>query len=128
LKEAEAPGGLRMMMTPKGYQASGSVTLSRLTDLLSTQMDRPVMDMTELKGTYQIELTWLPGEDGPGTKIQMRAEGAGEPPPGPKGSDIADAPPIFVALQETMGLKLEARKAPIDLIVVDHAEKIPTEN
>jgi uncharacterized protein (TIGR03435 family) len=65
-------------------------------------------------------------------------EGPGRGPGGPaggregghegEGKDTADAPNIFVALQEKMGLKLEARKSPVDIIVVDHSEKVPTEN
>jgi uncharacterized protein (TIGR03435 family) len=134
LKEAEAEGGLRVMMSPKGRQMTGKATLSRLSDTLSNMMDRPVVDETQLKAVFEIDLTWSPDEsDSP----RMR-EGPGRGPGGPaggregghegEGKDTADAPNIFVALQEKMGLKLEARKSPVDIIVVDRAEKVPTEN
>jgi uncharacterized protein (TIGR03435 family) len=37
-------------------------------------------------------------------------------------------PGLFTAVQEQLGLKLEARKAPLDLLVIDHLEKLPTDN
>jgi uncharacterized protein (TIGR03435 family) len=67
-------------------------------------VDRPVLDRTGLSGTYDYKLTW-----------------AADPPPD------SDAPSIFTALQEQLGLKLEPTKAPIDTLVIDHAEK-PSEN
>jgi uncharacterized protein (TIGR03435 family) len=70
--------------------------------------DRPVLDQTGLTGTYDIKL-----EATPEFKIN------GDPQPG----DVS----IFTAVQETLGLKLEARKADIEVMVVDRIEK-PTEN
>lgn len=71
--------------------------------------DLPVLDMTGLKAFYDLKLEWTPEQRNP-------AEGA------PTG------PPLITALHEQLGLKLESKKAPIDLIVVDSAEKAPTEN
>jgi uncharacterized protein (TIGR03435 family) len=139
LKETDAEAGLRIMMSPKGREMTGKATLSRLADSLSNTMDRQVIDMTELKGAYEIDLTWSPDESdsaklkfGPGPGRGPGGEGAGpgggDPHGDPKATDGPDAPNIFVALQEKMGLKLEPRKAPADIIVVDQAEKVPTEN
>jgi uncharacterized protein (TIGR03435 family) len=46
--------------------------------------------------------------------------------PAPAGDD--SPPSIFTALQEQLGLKLEARKGPVDLLVIDHVEKTPSKN
>jgi uncharacterized protein (TIGR03435 family) len=134
LKECDAEGGLRVMMSPKGREMSGKAALSRLADTLSNFMDRPVLDMTGLKGAYEIDLTWSPDESerkGGGRMGPMGpGPGPGRGPEGedPKMTDGPDAPNIFIALQEKMGLKLEPRKSPAEIIVVDHAEKVPTEN
>jgi uncharacterized protein (TIGR03435 family) len=129
LKNSDTDGNFNMMMTPKGRQMTGKASLDRFAELLSKTLDRPVVNLTELKGTYDIDLTWTPDEtDTLNAKMIARTGGAMGGPGEPRSSDGSDAPTLFVALQETMGLKLEARKAPGEMIVVDHAEKIPIEN
>jgi uncharacterized protein (TIGR03435 family) len=125
LKETDAEGGLRMMMSSKGREMEGKTTLSRLADSLSNTLDRQVIDMTELKGVYEINLTWSPDDS---DNQRMRGDGPGGPHGDPKSTDGPDAPNIFVALQEKLGLKLDPRKAPVEIVVVDQAEKVPTEN
>jgi uncharacterized protein (TIGR03435 family) len=49
--------------------------------------------------------------------------GAPAPPP-----DVDPGPDLFTALQEQLGLRLQSKKAPVDTLVVDHAEKTPVEN
>jgi uncharacterized protein (TIGR03435 family) len=44
------------------------------------------------------------------------------------GPDAASGPTLFSALQEQLGLKLETSKAPIEVLVIDHAQRIPAEN
>ena len=85
-----------------------------LCEFLSRQMDRPVLDMTGLKGVFDFTLDWTPDES-----------------PSAKGESAIDAPKspsLMTALQEQLGLKLQARKAPIEVLIIDHAEKVPTEN
>jgi uncharacterized protein (TIGR03435 family) len=119
------PGGAMHLETSK-------LTLVGLADLLSRFVDRPVVDMTELKGNYQVALD-LSMEDlrniarTAGGAIAMAAAG-GDVPRQP--ADTASDPSgtsIFAAVQQ-LGLKLEPRKTPIGVIVVDHLEKTPTEN
>ena len=58
------PGpGVRMLVSPNGgRQLSGHMTMAQLTDTMSFFMDRPVVDLTGLKGTYDIDMTFMPDE------------------------------------------------------------------
>ena len=93
---------------------STCTTMDGFAEFLSGRVDLPVLDMTGLKATYKITLDWVPESRQSGD-----GKAAADPPPGPT---------LTEALQDQLGLKLEPRKAPIEIIVVDHAEKAPTEN
>jgi uncharacterized protein (TIGR03435 family) len=81
-------------------------------------LDRPVVDQTGLTGKWDFTLNWTPDES------QFGGMGIKVPPP----SDKADAPPpLFTAIQEQLGLKLEATKAPVDVLAIDKVEK-PSDN
>jgi uncharacterized protein (TIGR03435 family) len=134
LQPAEASGGVRMMMGPKGRHLTGKMTLDSLSFSLSNAVGRPVLDMTELQGAFDIDLEFT-SENGPEMRLGMPGPGPGPGPGtgGPVGEprphdESADAPTLFTALQEKLGLKLDPRKAPVDMYVIDHAEKVPTEN
>jgi uncharacterized protein (TIGR03435 family) len=108
------------------------VTLAALVDTLTPLVDRPVLDMTNLKGTYQMALD-LPMEDMQ-FLVQRQAATLGiqlpGPPPAANSADSATpggGSAIFSSV-EKLGLKLDSRKAPVETIVVDHLEKTPTEN
>ena len=127
--EGESDEGVRVTVGPKGRRMTGPATLTDLAGILSRMLDRPVVDDTALKGSYSIDLEWVPDErEGGGIMAKMKgmAEAAsGDPhgdPLGPTGLSL------FQALQEKLGLKLEARKSAVDILVVDGAEKVPTEN
>ena len=77
-------------------------------------LDRPVVDNTGLSGKYDFDLEWAPDETQFGGDL-LPATGA------------ATSPPLFEAIQEQLGLKLEATKGPVDALVVDTAER-PTAN
>jgi uncharacterized protein (TIGR03435 family) len=77
-------------------------------------MDRPVIDQTGISGRYDFDLEWLPDE------TQFGGMGLKPNPDLPK-------PDLFAAIQRQLGLKLEATRSPVDVLVVDHAEK-PSEN
>jgi uncharacterized protein (TIGR03435 family) len=80
----------------------------------SAVLDRPVVDQTGLAGKWDFELKWTPDDS------QFGGMGMRPPPP----SDAPDAPPpLFTAIQEQLGLKLESGKAQVDVMVVDHVEK-----
>jgi uncharacterized protein (TIGR03435 family) len=85
-----------------GHLASRQMSMQTLCLLLSRFARQTVPDKTGLDGSFDVILEWSP-------------EGA-------------DGPSVFTALQEQLGLKLEARKGPIDVLLVDSAEKEPAEN
>jgi len=85
-----------------GHYSGISFNINNLLIVLSNAVERVVIDRTGLQGSYDIDIDW-----------------AAEP-----GSD---KPSIFTAVQEQLGLKLEAEKGPVDVVVVDHVER-PTED
>jgi len=98
------------------------VVNARLADFANVMqtavLDRPVIDRTGLQGRYDFTLTWTPDES------QFRGLGVRVPPP----SGDANAPPgLFTAVQEQLGLKFESTNAPVEVLVIDRAEK-PSEN
>ena len=129
-------GTTRITMGPNGamHLESAKMTMQAFADFLTRFMDRPVIDMTELKGTYQI------GLDLGISDLINAAKSTGLVPAGaivggpgaaaglPAGaSDPSGGGSIFEAVQQ-LGLKLDSRKSSVDTIVIDHIEKMPTEN
>jgi uncharacterized protein (TIGR03435 family) len=103
------------------------LTMIAFADLLSRFEDRPVVDMTEVKGSYDLTLEFNP-EDFRNMMIRSAiAAGVSLPPEALHLLDGASDSGLQTALQ-TVGLKLEPRKAPIEMLIVDHAEKTPTDN
>jgi uncharacterized protein (TIGR03435 family) len=104
--------------------------MSGFADFLSRQVDRPVLDNTGLTGYYDIEMEFKP-EMGAGRGIMVAprpAEGGGPGGSGGPAPEGVEAPSVFTALQDQLGLKLEPKKGPIESFVVDHLEKSPIEN
>jgi uncharacterized protein (TIGR03435 family) len=113
-------GGCRMMIGPGRLMAAGQ-RIEQLARMLSTQLGRPVIDKTGLSGAYDIELSFMP-EVGRGGPI-------GPPPPGapPLPPIDPDAPTLVTAIQEQLGLRLQAGRGPVDVIVIDSVQT-PTED
>jgi uncharacterized protein (TIGR03435 family) len=100
-----------------------SVPITTLIHSISTSLDRPVIDKTGLTAYYDFSLEWV-REDAAQSAAASGAAGNGQPPlapPEPEGQSI------FSAVQEQLGLKLEAGRGPVEVIVVDKFEK-PTGN
>ncbi|MBZ5576437.1 MAG: TIGR03435 family protein [Acidobacteriia bacterium] len=123
LQEAKegSPTSGRMMMGRAQITGDG-VKLQLLAQVLSNQLGRPVLDKTELTGNYDFKLTWTPDPGQGGGPFGPPPPGV-EPPPPPD----PNGPSLFTAVQEQLGLRLESQKGPVDMIVVDRAEK-PSEN
>jgi uncharacterized protein (TIGR03435 family) len=99
--------------TPTGVQGqlriiSNRMPMLRVATLLSRYMRACVVDQTGLKGFFEVKLAWTPDD---------------RPVP-----DDERGPSVFTAVREQLGLRLESRKGPMEVLVVDHAEKTPTEN
>jgi len=96
--------------------------MSTLATLLSRFERQTVVDQTGLRGPFFVELHWIP------EALRERALQGG-PPPVVNGQPMdLNGPSLYTALQEQLGLRLESRKAPVDVFVIDHAEKVPAEN
>jgi uncharacterized protein (TIGR03435 family) len=96
-------------MSESGHLRGTKVTAAMLANVLSNQTGRSVQDFTELKGIFDFILAWSPDDSA--------------------STDNADAlPSIFTAVREQLGLKLEPRRGPVDVIVVDQLASSPQAN
>jgi uncharacterized protein (TIGR03435 family) len=108
-----------IMMNNRARSQWMRTSMDSLAVNLAYQAGKPVNDGTGLKGKYDVALYWVPDS--------MRTTSA------PSGGELAPpaevaGPNLFTALQEQLGLKLDPKKVTIEVLVVDHAEKLPTEN
>jgi uncharacterized protein (TIGR03435 family) len=99
----------------KGRQDEGhihfeSLSMGQLAAILSGLLKQPVVDQTGVEGAFAVWLDWTPGH---------ADAAAGAAPPNAS---------LFVALNEQLGLGLQARKAPLDVLIIDRVEKLATEN
>ena len=76
--------------------------------LLSNMVDQPVVDMTQLKGVYAVVLEWSVGDAA--------------------GNNLESTPSLSSELQEKLGLRLDTRKTAVDFYVIDHVERVPSDN
>jgi uncharacterized protein (TIGR03435 family) len=111
---AGIPGEPGLLTPSRGEETGRGTMMEFLARDLSEELGRKVVDSTGLKGRYDFTLTWTP-EESAGAMAGSSASGA------------AQGPSLFTAVQEQLGLKLEAVKAPVDVVVIDHLEK-PAEN
>jgi uncharacterized protein (TIGR03435 family) len=112
-RETALPAGWMINKGP-GHVQGHEMNMASLVNLLGALVGRPVMDQTGLKGIYDFDLEYAPDE--------IQRTPPVEAPPDTNG------PSLFTAVQSQLGLKLEARKGPVEQIVVDHIEKTPTAN
>lgn len=100
-----APSAGRMH-TRHGEIVGDALSMPELAQVLSQQIGRPIADQTGLKGNYNFKLNWTP-----------------EMSPNSSTAPAADSPSLFTALQEQLGLRLEAAKVPVRVLVVDHIDR-----
>ena len=109
----------------RGLYGAG-VDMSDVALILSSYAGRPVVDKTGITGLFDIKLIWNPfaGRAQP-ADAAPRAAGAESREGGV--SDLDSQPPLPAALEEQLGLKLDARKGPVEVYVIEHVER-PTAN
>jgi uncharacterized protein (TIGR03435 family) len=100
----DGPPRGRILMGP-GVIVANAVSLSLLAKVLTPEMERPILDRTDLIGRFDFRLTWMPGSGGAGA---VNAE---------------DLPSIFTALREQLGLELKSERGPVEFLVIDSAER-----
>jgi uncharacterized protein (TIGR03435 family) len=98
-----------------------------LADMLSRFSQRPVVDMTDVKGTYDFKLEFPHEEFRAMTVRAAVSAGMVLRPEALQFADRIGDEALFTAVQ-TVGLKLDSRKAPLDVLVIDQAQKTPSEN
>jgi uncharacterized protein (TIGR03435 family) len=89
---------------PNGLQGQ-NLSLQDLASLLSHPVGRPVVDKTGIQGSYDFKLDYSPNE-----------------------STDSPFPSVFTAVTEQLGLRLETQQVPVDIVVIDHVDREPTEN
>jgi uncharacterized protein (TIGR03435 family) len=114
--EGDPSGIPAVAFSPSGKLGAGNATIADFATFLQRYvMDRPVVDQTGITGRYDLRLTWTPDE----------SQFNGRVPPA---TDDPNAPPgLYTAIQEQLGLNLEAVKAPVEVLVIDRVER-PSEN
>lgn len=99
---------VRDVQTSRGAhrRIAGKLTMAYFAGLLSNMVDQPVVDETGLKGVYDIDVEWASDET----------------------AGMDNTPSLPDALESTLGLRLDTRKAPVDIYVIDHMDRTPTAN
>jgi uncharacterized protein (TIGR03435 family) len=105
--------------SPRSLNGS-AISMQQLTTLLANILQRPVIDKTGFTGSFDVNLDWTPDQTTPGLVAPDVPR-----PPVPSADD--PGPTIFAVIEEQLGLKLQAAKAPVEILVIDRAEK-PTAN
>jgi uncharacterized protein (TIGR03435 family) len=100
-----APGGDGGISSQGGSVSANRVTMAFLATTLARYIKTPVFDKTGLSGSFSFSFEYALND-----------------------RENSDKPSIFTAVQEQLGLKLQPAKGPVEVLVIDHAEKVPTEN
>lgn len=127
---------IMIALTPGGvFHFVGIGGMDRLVDLLSRQVNKPVIDESGATGTYDLDFEFTPPA---GNTMMFNGGRLGKPsaapPAGPGGAGSntaaapAPAPSLFDALKQQLGLELDEGKGPVQLLVVDKASKTPIGN
>ena len=114
----ETTRGYNIQILPGGVLNGRAAPMATLAGALTILVERSVFDKTGLDGNYDFKLEYDP------STVFSREAALGNPPA------VASSPgagSIFTALQEQLGLRLDSRKGPLEVLVIDRLEK-PSEN
>jgi uncharacterized protein (TIGR03435 family) len=103
-EEEQSRGGTVQTLTAK------KMSMAELADFVARRLGVSVADKTGIDGVYDIELRWSSEDENANV------------------TDPSELPSLFSALQETLGLRLAPQKVPVEIVVVDHVERVPIEN
>lgn len=103
--QASNASGTGQAAVLRGRIIGHSTSIAVLASMLGQALRLPVIDKTRIEGTYEIDLRFAPEE-----------------------STGASLPSIFTAIQEQLGLRLESQKMPLEMLVIDHCQRVPTAN
>ena len=95
----------------RGLLVANAIPLPVLAKTLTPEMERPIVDKTNLKGRFDIHLEWTP------SPLTTGDGGA------PATSNGADLPTVFSALREQLGLQLKSGRGPVEFLMIDSVEK-----
>jgi uncharacterized protein (TIGR03435 family) len=109
---AGGPRSVAWATPPISHLVGGGQPIAVLANLLSAQSGRPVVDKTGLSGNWDYNLEFAQG-----ASPANSPDAASDP-----------APDLIAAVRDQLGLKMDLKKGPIDVLVIDHVEKAPTAN
>jgi uncharacterized protein (TIGR03435 family) len=112
-KLERAEDGESITRNGRGLIDAKTITMDRFAEVLSRRMDLPVVNHSGLEGIFNLKLEWTPESTKPVK-------------PGTDGLATEGGPSIFTAIQQ-LGLRLRLQKTPVEVLVIDHAEK-PSQN
>jgi uncharacterized protein (TIGR03435 family) len=98
-KLEKGDGGVASADNGRGHLIVANTTMDRFAEVLSRQMHMPVLNRTDVEGSFHVRLRWS------------------------LNASLGDGPSLYTAIQEQLGLSLRPQKVPVEVIVVDHAEK-----
>jgi uncharacterized protein (TIGR03435 family) len=122
LKESAAPDGqpdlVNVVLPNRIWLPARNSTIAQFASMMQRAvLDRPVVDKTGLSAKYDFDLEWADDESQFGGLLRKRASA----------DDGPDKPDLFAAVQQQLGLRLEAAKGPIEVLVIDKVAR-PSEN
>ncbi len=120
------PGAVMASMQPgRSRMIAKAIPVSTLAERLSYILARPVTDSTGLTGKYDIVLTYS-ADSAPNGGLRVS-----NPDANPDNSFVPSGEPVqdlFGAIQAQLGLRLESRRGPVPTVIIEKADRIPTEN